>query len=374
MNGHPTRPEDFDLYALGALDAEEAQAFEAHLAACQQCAHKAAEARGRMALLSLAAPLQSPSPAVKRRLMRQIREDAPSSRLSYKARSASGHWWAFGWATAAAALAAITVFLWIGNNRMRMELEALREATRQEQVEIQRSRALIALLSAPDRVDVALAPGAEAPGAQHVHRRPDGFLLAHPAQRGGGGIVHQVHQAAARPASFQPVVEAAVQLHQLAKMLLACTATEMRTFSPARAHPQSLLQHPAPQRLFIDVQPVFFGQVLGSQRRPEPSLFRPGILLSNPSQHLLPELLWLGSVGTFPRTAMLQSLGTLLPISPPQTLGLPVTQLQYLCGVHYLQRFAPHPPHHFCPLQFPRAHPCPLQLDLLWRSQFRGHF
>jgi anti-sigma-K factor RskA len=166
MNGHPTRPEDFDLYALGALDAEEAQGFEAHLAACPQCARKAAEARGRMALLALAAPLQSPSPAVKRRLMRQIREDAPVSRLSYKAPSASGHWWAFGWATGAAALAAITVFLWIGNNRMRMELEALREATRQEQVEIQRSRALMALLSAPDRVDVALAPGAEAPGAQ----------------------------------------------------------------------------------------------------------------------------------------------------------------------------------------------------------------
>jgi anti-sigma-K factor RskA len=166
MNGHPTRPEDFDLYALGALDAEEAQAFKAHLAACPQCAHKAAEARGRMALLSLAALLQSPSPAVKRRLMRQIREDAPASRLSYKAPSASGHWWAFGWATAAAALAAITVFLWIGNNRMRTELEALREATRQERVEIERSRALVALLSAPDRVDVALSPGTEVPGAQ----------------------------------------------------------------------------------------------------------------------------------------------------------------------------------------------------------------
>jgi anti-sigma-K factor RskA len=165
MNGHPNRPEDFDLHALGALDAEEAQAFDAHLAACPECARKAADARGRIALLSLAAPLQSPSPAVKQRLMRQIREDTPASRVS-QAPAAFGRWWAFGWATAAAALAAITIFLWIGNNRMRMELEALREATRQEQVEIERSRALVALLSAPDRVDVALAPGAEAPGAQ----------------------------------------------------------------------------------------------------------------------------------------------------------------------------------------------------------------
>jgi hypothetical protein len=110
-----------------------------------------------MALLSLAAPLQSPSPAVKRRLMQQISEDATRGAIA---------WWAFGWATAAAALATITIFLWIGNNRMKIELEVLREATRQERVEIERSRALVALLSAPDRVDVALAPGAEMPGAQ----------------------------------------------------------------------------------------------------------------------------------------------------------------------------------------------------------------
>ena len=30
-------PEDFDLYALGALDGEEKQAFEAHLRVCPAC-------------------------------------------------------------------------------------------------------------------------------------------------------------------------------------------------------------------------------------------------------------------------------------------------------------------------------------------------
>ena len=31
MNGHPTREEDFDLFALGALDREEREAIESHV-------------------------------------------------------------------------------------------------------------------------------------------------------------------------------------------------------------------------------------------------------------------------------------------------------------------------------------------------------
>jgi hypothetical protein len=34
VNGHPTREEDFDLYALGVMEGEERQAIEEHLEAC----------------------------------------------------------------------------------------------------------------------------------------------------------------------------------------------------------------------------------------------------------------------------------------------------------------------------------------------------
>ncbi len=71
MNGHPTREEDFDLYALGALEGEEKRAIELHLAGCRDCARKLAEAQGRIALLALAAPPAAPSDAVKQRLMSQ---------------------------------------------------------------------------------------------------------------------------------------------------------------------------------------------------------------------------------------------------------------------------------------------------------------
>src|SRR6202522_84622 len=72
MNGHPTRPEDFDLYVLGVLEGEEKAAFEAHVPTCAACAEKLAEARGRISLLAFAAPPIAPSPSVKERLMRQI--------------------------------------------------------------------------------------------------------------------------------------------------------------------------------------------------------------------------------------------------------------------------------------------------------------
>ncbi len=75
MNGHPTREEDFDLYALGALEGDEKRAIESHVATCESCAQRLAEARGRIALLALAAPPAAPSSAVKARLMSRIRAE-----------------------------------------------------------------------------------------------------------------------------------------------------------------------------------------------------------------------------------------------------------------------------------------------------------
>ena len=67
-NEHPTRPEDFDLYALGAFDGDEKVAFETHLASCASCQSKLGEAQGRIAALALSAPSVLPAPGVKERL------------------------------------------------------------------------------------------------------------------------------------------------------------------------------------------------------------------------------------------------------------------------------------------------------------------
>src|SRR5271154_1400244 len=128
MNGHPTRPEDFDLYALGVLEGEEKAAFEAHVPTCAACAEKLAEAQGRIALLAFAAPRVEPSPAVKERLMRQIHA-APSGASAQRKtrepeRSAGffGRWGAAILIPAAAVLALATILLWTQNIRLDREL------------------------------------------------------------------------------------------------------------------------------------------------------------------------------------------------------------------------------------------------------------
>ena len=80
------------------------------------------------------------------------------------------------------------------------------------------------------------------------------------------------------------------------------------------------------------------------------------------------------ALGTSSRTALLQALRSFPSIPLPESLRLPVTQLQYLCRIGQPKRLALPPPQYFCAPKFPHAHRCPLQPDLLWRSQCRGHF
>jgi anti-sigma-K factor RskA len=178
MNGHPTRPEDFDLYALGALEGEERATIESHLATCAACANKLAEAQGRIALLAFAAPRVDASPAVKERLMRQIHA-APSSASAQRAerrtreaeRSAGffARWGAAILIPAAAVLALATILLWTENIRLDRQLAEQRAAIEAQQKQLDEARHTVDLMSAKDTVTVALASQPGMPkGAVHV--------------------------------------------------------------------------------------------------------------------------------------------------------------------------------------------------------------
>jgi anti-sigma-K factor RskA len=68
-----------EAYALGALDAEERAAFEAHLATdCGECAKKVEEARWLVSQLAYAAPEAAPSEMLKGRLLKTVRAEAPA--------------------------------------------------------------------------------------------------------------------------------------------------------------------------------------------------------------------------------------------------------------------------------------------------------
>jgi anti-sigma-K factor RskA len=164
MNGHPTREEDFDLYVLGTLEGDEKQAIESHLASCAACTRKLDEARGRIALLALAAPRSEPAPAVKERLLRRVRESArtgTSKPVRVEPERAGGtmaRWWAAAIVPAFAILLIATVYLWNANARLDREISALRASIQDQQKQLDYARSVAHLLEAKDTLTVSLAP------------------------------------------------------------------------------------------------------------------------------------------------------------------------------------------------------------------------
>ncbi len=174
MNGHPQFEEELDLYALGAFDGEELQGLESHLRSCPECERKLEEARGRMALLALAAPRQQAPGRVKERLMARI-----AGRPSVLPVERPAVIWRLGVPVLAGVSLVLAVFaanLRTRNNELARrvaDLEAERQTT---QVELSRARAVAELLTAPDTIRVTLVAGEARPV-------PQGKALYHP-QRG----------------------------------------------------------------------------------------------------------------------------------------------------------------------------------------------
>lgn len=170
MSGHPIREEDFDLLALGALEGEDKQAIESHVASCPECARKLGEARGRVAVLAFSAPRVEPSPGVKERLQRQLhataegRAYAPARVEPAATGGVFGRWRAAVLAPAAVALALATIFLWVENTRLTRDLAELRTSLEAQTRLAEQERELVSLIQARDTKVVMLKP---MPGMQH---------------------------------------------------------------------------------------------------------------------------------------------------------------------------------------------------------------
>jgi anti-sigma-K factor RskA len=167
MNGHPTREEDFDLYALGALEGDEKQAIESHLSSCADCARKLAEARGRVALISFAAARVEPAPHVKELLLARVRAEGSGvpavavapRKVEPRARSGVfGRWWTGVLAPVGVALAIATILLWNQNERLNREMADLHAALVTQQKNLEEARHAADLLAARDTIVVPLVP------------------------------------------------------------------------------------------------------------------------------------------------------------------------------------------------------------------------
>lgn len=144
--------EILDAYALGAAEKTEARAIEEHVADCVRCWEELTKAQRAAALLALAAPIQEAPSRLERRIMglaaKEKGKDTGRGLLDRLR---------IGWpvtATAAGFAAVIALvfsgFQWMQVSDLRNEKDQLEEYVRIADEEIEQTRQVAAVLSAPD--------------------------------------------------------------------------------------------------------------------------------------------------------------------------------------------------------------------------------
>lgn len=151
-----------EAYALGALDADERAALDAHLASgCMDCARAAEEARDLVSYLAYLAPDQIPAPTVKDRLMRTVLAEARALRSPVPVSRTRTVWAWMG----VAALVTLTLFsawdVWRLRNRLRDADDRTAKLIRND-LSLQEQLALtqreVSIFTDPASVEISLLP------------------------------------------------------------------------------------------------------------------------------------------------------------------------------------------------------------------------
>jgi anti-sigma-K factor RskA len=164
-------PEDFDLYALSALDGEEKQRFEAHVRACSACRQQLAETERRVSLLGLSADPATPRPQVKSALMEQVKSErkATGSAQDDAQKPKRIRWglrFSLGFGLATAVLAFATFELARQDVERGKQLKQLQAQVSQQSAAMQ---AMGQVAGAPDTTLITLLEqNGEPPGQAHV--------------------------------------------------------------------------------------------------------------------------------------------------------------------------------------------------------------
>lgn len=125
---HEEYKEMIPARALSALDAAEAHALNEHLENCAECRKELEEWQATAATLALTADSVEPSPAVRERILSEVRKDLASPEVLPFRSTPRNIWSSFGALGAMAAVVLLTalivglIVLWQQNGRMREEL------------------------------------------------------------------------------------------------------------------------------------------------------------------------------------------------------------------------------------------------------------
>ncbi|HLO33047.1 MAG TPA: anti-sigma factor [Anaerolineales bacterium] len=130
--------ENIPAYALGALDAKEAAALEAHLQTCTSCSDELAAYRAVSDNLLLSLPPQMPSTALRKRLQKRL----PSAQKTARPR--------LNWSFSRLAVAVAMVLLLALNVFSISQVRALRSQQEQLMDQIQNGQMALVMLSYPN--------------------------------------------------------------------------------------------------------------------------------------------------------------------------------------------------------------------------------
>lgn len=204
MNEHP-QFEDFDLYALGALDPSERREIELHLKDCGKCAQRLAQARSRIAMLALTLPSEAPSPRAKQQLMARVKAE-PNAKSPAAPPKKAASWWkpATAWSIAALC-AAVAIFFAVTSYRLSGTVDRYRAQAASQRAAVQQANAVLDLLNAKNTVGVTLTALPQKP-------QPIGRVLYHPdygllfyAQNLPAAPANRVYQLWLVPAQGKPI-------------------------------------------------------------------------------------------------------------------------------------------------------------------------
>ena len=130
---HEEYKEMIPARALSALDAAEAHVLNEHLENCAECRKELEEWQATAATLALTADPVEPSPAVRERILSEVRKDLASPQVLPFRSTPRNIWSSFGSLGAMAAVVLLTalivglIVLWQQNGRMRQELAQSKE-------------------------------------------------------------------------------------------------------------------------------------------------------------------------------------------------------------------------------------------------------
>ena len=136
-------------YALDALDADERSAYEAHLAGCAQCQQELESFWTTTEALAVAASGPAPSPALRDRILADVRAEPPQNVIPLESRRRRAAP-VLGAVAAVAAVVALVVGLWASD--LSSQLDETRAA-------LERQQAAIQTLVDSEAQDVALQTG-----------------------------------------------------------------------------------------------------------------------------------------------------------------------------------------------------------------------